>query len=235
METYLSIFFRTISIMLILLFFTVFVMGKKSIGELPVFDTLTIIVLGNVVGAVIVDGEIGHLPTIFAVIVLALFEKFVNKISLKFNGLRRNISFEPTIVVKDGKIIYQNVKRIGYSIDNILMFLRQKSIFDLSTIEFAIIEANGDMSVLKKPEYETVTLKDLQLTPEQTMPPISVIVDGEFQRDNIGIIKSSIEEIVKELTKQGYKNYKDVFYAAMDSKGTLHVSPYKYDNDTKNK
>jgi uncharacterized membrane protein YcaP (DUF421 family) len=68
MEVYLSILFRTVTIMLILLFFTVFVMGKKSIGEMPVFDTLTIIVLGNVVGAVIVDGEIEHLPTIFAVV-----------------------------------------------------------------------------------------------------------------------------------------------------------------------
>jgi uncharacterized membrane protein YcaP (DUF421 family) len=115
------------------------------------------------------------------------------------------------------------------------MFLRQKDIFDISRVEFAIIEANGDISVLKKPEYENVTMKDLDLKPEQTMPPISVIVDGEFQRDNITILKSSVQEIVEELTKQGYKSYKDVFYAAMDSEGNLQVSPYKYDHDTINK
>jgi uncharacterized membrane protein YcaP (DUF421 family) len=167
--------------MLILLFFTVFLMGKKSIGELPVLDTLTIIVLGNVVGAVIIDSRIENLPAIFAIVILALFEKMVTKISLRFNRLRRKISFEPTIVIKEGRIIYRNLKKIGYALDNILMLLRQKDIFDISQVEYAIIEANGKISILKKPEFKTVTVKDLNLPLSPVKPPVTVIVEGEFQ------------------------------------------------------
>jgi len=228
-EIYLTILFRTFTIMLILLFFTVFIMGKKSIGELPVFDTLTIIVLGNVVGAVIVDSEIEHLPTVFAVLLLAIFEKIVTKLSLKYNKLRRKITFEPTIVVKEGQIVFHNLKKIGYSLDNILMLLRQKTIFDLNTVQFAIIEANGDISILKKPEYETATRKDLHIpTPVSTpMPPITVIADGQIQLDNIRILKVSEQEIKEKLVMQGYSTYKEIFYASMDSEGTLCISPYQ--------
>jgi len=227
MEIYLTIFFRTITTMLILLFFTVFLMGKKSIGELPVLDTLTIIVLGNVVGAVIIDSRIENLPAIFAIVILALFEKMVTKISLRFNRLRRKISFEPTIVIKEGRIIYRNLKKIGYALDNILMLLRQKDIFDISQVEYAIIEANGKISILKKPEFKTVTVKDLNLPLSPVKPPVTVIVEGEFQQDNIHILKTSEQKIKEKLAAQGYHNHQEIFYASMDHAGNLNVSPYE--------
>lgn len=228
MEIYLSTFFRTVSIMLILLFLTVVVMGKKSIGELPVFDTLVVIVLGSVVGAVIVDQQIQHMPTIFAVILLAIFERIINTLSLKYNKLRRKISFEPSIVIQDGKILFQNVKKNGYSLDDILMLIRQKNVFDIDQIQYGIIEANGDISILKRPEFEICTLKDMNIKPSGSpIPPLTVIVEGIFQKENIGILKTSEQEIMGKLVQQGFNNTKDIFYASMDGNGRLSVSPYK--------
>jgi uncharacterized membrane protein YcaP (DUF421 family) len=156
-----------------------------------------------------------------------MFEKLVTVLSLKFNGLRRKISFEPTIVIKEGKIIFNNLRKIGYAIDDILMLLRQKDIFDIGKVEYAVVEANGKISVLKKPEFETVTVTDMKVSPSPSKPPITIIVDGRFQTDNIQILKATEQEILKKLDRQGFSNPKEIFYATMDSEGTLNISPYK--------
>lgn len=224
---YLEIFIRTLSVMAVLLVVTISLMGKKSIGELPVFDSLTVIVLGSVVGAAIIDTQIAHLPAIFAIVLLAVIEKGINLLSLRYNKFRRKISFQPTIVIKEGKFLYGELKKTDYAIDDVLMFLRQKDCFDVDQVQYGILEANGDLSVLKKSQFSPPTVKELNLQPQgPAIPPISILVEGIFQQENMRILNTTEEEIKQKLTAAGYSNPKDVFYASMDSDGALRISPY---------
>jgi uncharacterized membrane protein YcaP (DUF421 family) len=226
METYLIIIFRIITIMFLLLLSTIFIMGKRPIGEMPVFDFLIIIVLGSVVGADIADPDIEHLPTAFAVLMLALMQKGVSRLILKSKKVKRAITFQPTIVVRNGRFLYGNIKKINFTIDEILMLLREKGIFNVTVIDFCIIESNGKISVLKKPLYETITTEDMNISPNTSNLALSVIIEGKFHKENIGILNQDEMNIMEKLKQQGYDSNKDIFYASMDTKGKLSVSTY---------
>lgn len=108
---YLVIFARIISIMSLLLFCTLIIMGKRPIGEMPVFDFLSIIVLASIVGADIADPDIKHLPTAFAVVVLAMFQRIIAEIAIRNRWFKHLINFEPTVILKDGVFYIQQYKR----------------------------------------------------------------------------------------------------------------------------
>lgn len=114
MYTYLSILVRIVVIMLITLFSILLIMGKRPLGELPVFDYLIVIVLGSVVGSDIADPDAHHIQIAFAVIVLALFQKVITILALKIKIIKRLVTFEPTMVIKSGKFIYKNLKHAKY-------------------------------------------------------------------------------------------------------------------------
>lgn len=140
---------RVLTILPLLLVITLF-MGKRAVGgELPVFDFLVIITLASVVGADIADPNINHLPTIFAIIVIALLQKTVAHLKIASQKVDQVVTFEATIVIQDGIFLNQNLKKIGYTVSNILEMLRNNEIFDIREVETAIIEANGELSVLK--------------------------------------------------------------------------------------
>jgi uncharacterized membrane protein YcaP (DUF421 family) len=231
MEVYLTILFRIVSIMLLLLFSTLFIMGKRPIGELPVFDFLSIIVMGAIVGADIADPEIKHLPTAFAVVILALFQRIVSYLMVKSNRVRKIVTFEPTLIIKNGKFLYKNIKKLNYALDDVLMLLREKDIFDMSKVDYGLIESNGNISILKKAEYENITLKDIKLSSTEPGIYFSIILDGELQREKLKELGYSEEEILAKLKLQGFNGYKEVFYASINCKGDIKISSYKESTD----
>ncbi|SFL70536.1 Uncharacterized membrane protein YcaP, DUF421 family [Gracilibacillus orientalis] len=216
---------RVLTILPILLIITIF-MGKRAIGELPVFDFLVIITLSSVVGADIADPNINHVPTITAVILIGLLQKIVSYVKLANRRIGRLITFEPTIVVYDGTFLQRNLKDTGFSIDNILQMLRDKGVFDSSEVEIAIIEANGSLSVLKKPEKNPVTVEDLQI--EQTISNISypVIVEGIVHTKVLAAKNLNEEWLQAELRKIGITNSKDVFFASINLLNEMNISLY---------
>lgn len=159
METVKEIFIiygRIITILPLLLIVTLF-MGKRSIGELPVFDFLIIITLGAVVGADIADPNIRHIHTAAAVIAIGLLQKVISKIVIKNRMIGKIITFEPTVVIKNGTFLVGNLRRLRYSLDNVLQMLREKDIFDIKDVELAIVEANGKLTVYKQSNKSSVT------------------------------------------------------------------------------
>lgn len=228
MNTYLIIFARIISIMLLTLFCTLFIMGKRPIGEMPVFDFLTIIAMGAIVGADIADPKIKHLPTAFAVVVLALFQRLVSYRIVKNKRIRQIITFEPTVIVQEGKILFRSLQKIHYTVDEVLMLLREKDIFDISKVAFAIVESNGNLSVLKKAEEEVVAKKDMQIPVMEGGVPLTVVLDGAFIQENIQQLHTTEEQLWQKIQSKGYTGLKEIFHATMDGKGEINISPYEY-------
>ncbi|MCL7748000.1 DUF421 domain-containing protein [Halalkalibacter alkaliphilus] len=214
---------RIVTILPLLLFLTLY-MGKRAIGELPIFDYLIIITLGAVVGADIADPSIKHLPTAIAIIAIALFQRVVTNWKVTNRKIERLLTFEPTVVIQNGKFLNRNLKNIRYSIDNILQMLREKDVFDISEVETAVIEPNGALSVLKKPEKQSVTAGDLKIVKPTTAIALPVIVEGAIYSDILRDFKLSQTWLHEQLLKQGVKDIKDVFFASVNRDLELHVS-----------
>ncbi|MFS0862798.1 DUF421 domain-containing protein [Fredinandcohnia sp. 179-A 10B2 NHS] len=214
---------RIVTMIPLLLVMTIF-MGKRAIGELPIFDFLIVIILGAVVGADIADPNIHHLPTAAAIVGIGLLQRFVANWKLSNRSFGRLITFEPTVVIQDGKFLYENVRKIRYSIDNILQMLREKGVFDIKDVETAIIEANGSLSVLKKTSKSTVTLEDLNLSKSNAMISFPVIVEGTIYSNVLEHFNHDKIWLQQQMQNMGIIDLQDVFFASINRDSELHIS-----------
>ncbi|ARK32860.1 DUF421 domain-containing protein [Halalkalibacter krulwichiae] len=213
---------RIITILPLLLFITLF-MGKRAIGELPIFDFLIVVILGAVVGADIADPNIHHLPTAIAIVAVGILQRIIANLKISNRKLGKWLTFEPTIVVHNGQILNSNLKKVRYSIDNLLQMLREKDVFNLSDVEIALIEPNGAISVLKKSKKLAVTIEDLNLSRNQAIA-FPVVVEGEIYSDVLRYFKQNDSWLLQQLAKQGVTNLKDIFIATIDHQQQLHIS-----------
>jgi uncharacterized membrane protein YcaP (DUF421 family) len=206
-------------------------MGKRSIGELPVFDFLIIITLGAVVGADIADPQIAHIHTAAAIILIALLQRFVSKLVIKYRKFGHMITFEPTVVVQDGQFVVNNLKKLRYSIDNVLQMLREKDIFDVSEVHLGIIESNGRLSVLKKMDKTTVTIEDLKISKQSPSLSYPVVIDGVIYVNVLKRLGLSEEWLENQLRNLNIQNSAQVFFASVNCKQELHVSLKNFMNN----
>lgn len=219
----LIVFGRIVTIIPLLLVVALF-MGKRAIGELPVFDFIIVLILGSLVGADIADPDIHHMPTVFAILAIGIFQRIVANWKMSNRKIGRMITFEPTVVVQNGKLIHKNLKKIRYSVDNVLEMLREKNIFDINEVETAIVEANGTLSVLKKPHKNTVTREDMGMMNAASAISFPVILEGTVYTDVLKKVKRDKAWLEQELSKQGIKDINEVFFASINQQQELHIS-----------
>ncbi|MFE7061459.1 DUF421 domain-containing protein [Sutcliffiella sp. NPDC057660] len=217
-----KVMLRIVTILPLMLLVTLF-MGKRSIGELPVFDFLVILTLGSVVGADIADPEIHHLPTVGAIIGIALLQKFIAWWKIKNRKVGGYLSFEPTLVIYEGQFHIHNMRKISYSIDNVLQMLRQKNVFRVEDVHFALVEANGDLSVKLKPDKEVAKVEHIKGSPAQNAIEFPVIIDGIIQKEALQYKGLNEAWLREELLMQKIADVKEVFYAAVNEQNRLHV------------
>ncbi|WP_028559392.1 DUF421 domain-containing protein [Paenibacillus pinihumi] len=201
-------------------------MGRRSIGELPVFDFLIILALGSVIGADIANPQIEHLPTAFAIVMIGLLQKLVAALSIRFRTFGRWITFEPVIVIQDGKMMEENLRKQKYSVDNILHMLREHDIFNISAVTLAVLESNGKLSVLKNPAKTPVTPELLQLAAGEPDMAYPVILEGKFEQEAMEKLHVQQNWLVEHLQEQGLLP-EDVFLATLDSKRKLTITRYQ--------
>lgn len=220
---------RITTILPLLLFATLY-MGKRAIGELPVFDFLIIVILGAVVGADIADPEIKHLPTAVAIISVALLQKLVANLKISKRKIGHLITFEPTVIIQNGKLLNENLKKIRYSIDNVLQMLREKDVFDISEIEIAIIEASGNISVLKKPEKSLVTREDMNISMKTSLITYTVIIEGKIYSQVLSNLNLDETWLIVQLKNRNINDIQDVFFASINQNHELQISLKNEDN-----
>ncbi|KGK87074.1 hypothetical protein DP73_14705 [Desulfosporosinus sp. HMP52] len=224
---------RIFTIIPLLLIVTLY-MGKRAIGELPVFDFLVIITLGAITGADLADPSISHIHTAVAIILIGLFQKVITNSVIKHRKFGHLITFEPTIVIQDGQLIMNNLKKIRFSIDNILQMLREKDVFNISDVQIGIIEANGNLSVLKHANKDLVTLEDMNLTKVGSSLSYPIIIDGEIYGNVLKKLGLSEDWLEQQLATLNIKTPADIFFASVNNDNELHVSLKSFMEDKQN-
>lgn len=218
---------RIITILPLMLVVTL-IMGKRSIAELPVFDFLVIVILGAVVGADIADPEIEHIHTAAAIILIGIFHLIVSTLKIKYRKFGHIITFEPTIVIQEGKFVIKNLRKIRYSIDNILQMLREKDVFDINDVYLGIIESNGNISVLKKPNKSEVTLEDMKLSKNTSSLSYPIIIEGVIYKNVLSKLNLTEDWLNNQLNSLGIKNIEEVFFASVNTKKEFQASLGNY-------
>ncbi|WP_017185050.1 DUF421 domain-containing protein [Alkalibacillus haloalkaliphilus] len=214
---------RVVTILPLLLFMTIY-MGKRTIGEIPVFDFLIIISLGSIVGADLADPSISHIYTAVAIVSVALLQRVITKLKLANRRFGRIVTFEPTVVIQNGQFLKENMKNIGYSIDNVLQLLREKDVFDIDEVKTAIVESSGKVSVLKKSSSTNVTRSDLNITGKAADIALPIVVEGKVYTHVLEDFGLDYDWLQKRMKEQEVQNVNEIFYATINQKQKLHIS-----------
>ncbi|MFA7688505.1 MAG: DUF421 domain-containing protein [Bacilli bacterium] len=212
----------------IIIFFTLLVvarlMGKKQLSQLTFFNYITGITIGSIAAnAVNIDNSTNY-DDYIGVIIWFVFTIIISIITLKSSRLRTIFDGEPAIVIKKGKIQDKILKSLRLNLNDLTMLLREKNVFNISDVDYAILETNGKISILKKEGYNLVTKEDMNIK-TNTKPFIntSVIIDGNLIKNNLKELNIKEVWLKQELKKQNIKDYKDVLYAEVKNNGTLYV------------
>lgn len=200
---------------LIILFIVAKLIGKKQVSELSLFDYVIGISIGNFAAEMTVNMEISYMNGVIAVLVFGLSAYIVNYLTMKSIILRRFFIGTPTMLIQNGKIVTKNLKKVKFDINDLLEECRNNGYFDLSEIEFGIMEANGKLSILPKALYKPLTPKDMNLKPSNSTLCGNVIIDGKVMKNNLYNMNKDIKWLNKELKIRGIK-LENVLLATLD-------------------
>lgn len=207
---------------LLTLFFVTKLMGKKQVSELSLFDYVIGISIGNFTAEVTMGLDKQYIDGLIAIIAFGIVSWGVSKITMKSITLRRLIIGTPTVVIQKGKILEKSLKKLNIDINDLLEQCRSNGNFDISQIEYGIMEVNGKVSILLKSQYNPVTPKDLNLKTEQQELIANVVIDGKIMHNNLLNMKKDDKWLYKELKVKGYE-LDDVLLATLDSNEKLNI------------
>ncbi|PAE25209.1 MULTISPECIES: DUF421 domain-containing protein [Bacillaceae] len=210
----------------IFLFIMAKLLGKTQITQITPFDFISAIVLGELVGNALYDQETGIPEIFFAVTVWGTLIYATETLTQKYKRARKLLEGEPSIVIKKGKIIYEELKKNHLDINQLQHLLRSKDVFSIRECEYAILETDGTVSALKKPHFAAPTIQDLNLPTNNVELPVTVILDGEVVWDNLKSINWDETILKNEIKKFGASGVKDVLYAEWKKGEALHVQKY---------
>ncbi|MGO4886251.1 DUF421 domain-containing protein [Anaerobacillus sp. MEB173] len=199
---------------LVVLFFLVFIvmrfLGKSLLSQWTPYDLVTIIFLSYAgLGTIQFDGF--HYSVI-SILVIGIIYIFMSRLSL-FQAWNPYIVGEPTILIHDGKIVKENLKKTKYSLTELLSSIRLSGYPDVNDIDYAILEPNGDVSIIPKKDMSPLTAKDVEIERVHKGIPIAVVIEGKIQAKNLQLINKTEKWLQDELLQKGYADLNKIFYA----------------------
>lgn len=199
-------------------------MGQREIGKLGLFDFIISVTIGSIAAGALSNNLINLKGVVVTMTALVVWEIVISFICLKSGRFRRVVEEEPIIIIQNGQLLENALKKTRINLDNLMSQLRQKNYFYLHQIEFAVYEPNGKISVLPKSQNRPVTPSDLNISTGYEGYPNILIQDGNILEDNLRLIELSEEWLTKELEKNNISSSQDVLVAMLDTKGQLYYS-----------
>lgn len=192
---YFSIILKTI----ILYFFIMIVyriMGKKEVGQLSIVDLIVTILIAELAAISIENAESSIFVSIIPIIILVLIQVILSYTSLKSKKIRHIIDGKPTVIIKNGKIVFSEMVKLRYSLDDLILQLREQGISTIEDVKFAVLENNGKLSIFDK----------------SSSYPMPIILDGVIDYSVLNDINKTSTWLLKVLKEKNIK-LEEVFYA----------------------
>lgn len=209
----------------ILLLILMRLLGKKQLGQVTYFTYITGVALGNIAGDMVVHRDIKLIDAVVGITFWAALTYVAEHITLKSSRARVFLNGEPTIVIKRGQVIEPSLRAQKINIDDLTMLLRGKNVFSIKDVEYAVMEPNGQLTVLKKEEQETVTKTDMGIPIKgRKYMPSKIIVDGKMVYKNLKELNIDEEWVYIQLKQSGINSVGDVLVAEIESDGSLYIS-----------
>jgi len=213
---------------LAVLFVMTKIMGRRQISQLDHFDYINGIPIGSIAAELATELEKPVKPLI-ALSVYGLVSVLLSKAERKYARVRKYINGSPSVIMNDGKLYRENMKKAKLDLSEFLLLCRQEGYFDLGTVQTAVYEYNGKLTILPVANRRPATPADLGLSPEKETIFAEVIMDGRVLDSNLRRMGKDAKWLEKQLKAQGYGSPREIFLGLCDDGGSLSLYAMKAD------
>lgn len=211
-------------------FFLLKFMGKREVGQLSLFDLVVLLIIADIAVTAVEVPDKDFYSFMISLLILGGIQKIIAIILLKFPKLRNFFDGKESLIICNGKLDKNEMRRLGYNMDDLLTQLRLKNIRSIQEVRFAILETNGEISIFKYhcDDSETNVQKGSTSLAVKTsketlsLTPFPLIVSGVIRKDNLKILHLSRKWLIEELKKEGYDDYDKILYCSYDN-GKLFI------------
>ena len=195
-------YLRTIVLYLVLVA-VIRVMGKRQVGEMEPSEFVVTMLVANLAAIPMQDGAIPLYSGLVPILTVLGAELVLSWLIMGSSGLRRLLCGKPVILIENGRLLQGNLRAARMTLDELTAHLRLKDVLDLKTVQFAILETNGALSVFPYPKDVPATAKDAGIPASDQHLPITLVADGQLSRENLALAKKDRAWVEKVLSRQG--------------------------------
>jgi len=200
-------------------------MGKRQIGQLQPFEFAVTIMISELAVFPMTEKDVSLIDGIVPIIVLVACQFVISIVSVKSVKAREVICGRPKILIANGALQENNLHRELYTINDLLEQLRIANVQNVNDVEYAVLETNGQLSLVLKSQKRPVTPSDLGIETKYEGLTIDIIIDGVIHYDNLKLAKVDESWLLKKLKDKGWPNPEDIFYASIDTQGNFYFQP----------
>lgn len=197
-------------------------MGKRQLGELQPGELVITILMSEIAANPIEDSNIPLINCIVPLMLLVSFEIFNSLLDMKNVRFRLITEGNPRVIIRNGELDQKQLKKLRFTVSDVLAALRQKDVFDIADVQYAIVEANGMLSVLLKPDKRTATPKTVGKPEKDNGMPCPVIIDGKIIKNNFLDCGVSVEEIERKIAREN-TSQKDIVLMTVDKNKQFYI------------
>lgn len=199
---------------------------RRAGGPYAAYDFAFFWMMGGLAASPLFDPKIGFVPTITAAVTIYISHYLLSTGATKSRTFSALLMGDPVVLIAKGKLLRENLLKSLLPVEILLSELRGVNVFDLSEVEYAILETSGHVSVIKKPEFSPVTSTDLKLSVNNNPAPLVVISDGQIVEKNVLTLGHTLESFSAFLSTQCPYSPEQIFLATLDYSGILYYSEY---------
>ena len=193
-------YIRTIVLYLVLIA-VIRTMGKRQIGEMEPSEFVVTMLVANLAAIPMQDGGIPLYSGLVPILTVLGVELILSALSMRSVKLRQLLCGKPVILIENGKILQSNLRSTRITLDELTELLRGKDVLSPDTVQYAILETNGNLSVFPFPEEKPASAKDANITPTKQFLPFTIIADGYLYRENLRLSGRDDRWLHKQLQK----------------------------------
>ena len=199
-------------------------LGKKQMSQMTFFNYMTGITIGSLAANIISNDDNSLFEEILGLIWWGALTILLTYATLKSENLRSLVDGEPVILIRNGLLQKNSLKTTRISIEDLSMMLREQYIFSITEVDYAILEPNGKLSVLKKQAKLNLTQEDMNIVnPNPMYLPSQIVIEGKISYENLKDRGLDILWLNRELKKQNINDVNQVLYAELQSDGSLYI------------
>ena len=200
------------------------VIGRKLISRITFFDFIVGITIGSIGVRIALGSQESPLLAAISAVVITVLVIITDYIDIKSINFRKLADGEPVIVISNGRLLDYNLKKVSVTVNKLMMQLREKNIFNINDVAVAVIESDGELTVLQKPDKQPVSTGDLNIPTAYKGLSTDIIIDGKIMYDNLKSTGHDEKWLREQLKAHNINNISEVFFACLNSDGSFYIS-----------